>query len=395
MHANLQGTIPFLALCCTGGPLTAQNLVLDPGFELRSECPVQVSDLSSLVHWWAPSSATTDYYHACSTTFGTHVPFNMAGKQWPHGGEGYVGMITQANHLEYTELVQGRLAEPLRKGAYYRISYHIALAEVARVKDKRMGMCFLKDSTYSSTRNTPGCPKGQGVLSMNMPKAMDMDGWVLVSGMYKAKGGERFITIGNLLGSLGRKNQEKNKATRTAVKDVMGYYYLDDVVVEKARNRSDTAFNRAAADSRDELAASSPLLLAPCAALFKEGSSVFKDMKAALSAARLDTGAVPWPAMLEYMQDLLVREPNLSVEVIVEGAASMDSLQAFGIAHARAQAVKDRFLAGGARKNQLTASGIVGQLKDVPAPGTEDQDGRVFIRITGFASPPELATELE
>src|SRR5689334_12236599 len=71
----------------------AQNLVIDPGFEEYSECPDGASQIDRCLHWSTPNKATTDLYTACSPAFASHVPFNMAGKQWPHGGNAYAGIV--------------------------------------------------------------------------------------------------------------------------------------------------------------------------------------------------------------------------------------------------------------------------------------------------------------
>lgn len=393
MRMNAHHLTALVALGCMPCTSKAQNLVMDPSFEQNIGCPVQVSDLSTLPTWWAPNAATTDYYNSCSQAYGSHVPFNMAGKQWPHSGNAYVGIITQANDLRYTELVQGRLVEPMKKGGYYKVAYYVSLAEIARIKDRRLGVCFTHDSSYVGNRAAPPCPKGQLIERMNVRNVDDMDSWTLVSGMYKAKGGERFMTIGNLLGNEGRKDQKKNKAALTKVKDQMGYYYIDDVTVLKARNRSDSVFTTWPAPSRDELTAGGQLLLAPCGAIFLEGSSAFKDIKALRAAAQQDTGSVPYPAMLEYLGDLLIREPGLIMEIGVQSAPMADSLGAQALSEARAKAVVNRFLESGVRKDQLIAVGSATPLGHQHDPSSGDE-GHVYVRVVRVNKDPELATEM-
>jgi hypothetical protein len=384
--------IAIVAMACVPRTGEAQNLVMDPSFEQNSGCPEQVSDLSTLTTWWAPNAATTDYYHSCSPAFGSHVPYNMAGKQWPHSGNAYVGIITQANDLRYTELVQGRLVEPMKKGGYYKVAYYVSLAEIARIKDTRLGVCFTRDSTMIGNRAAPACPKGQLIERMNVHNVDDMDRWAIVTGMYKAKGGEQFMTIGNLLGSAGRKDQKKNKTTITKVKDQMGYYYIDDVTVLKARNRADSLFTAWAAPSSDEFTAGGQLLLAPCTGIFQQGSSAFRDIKAIRAAAQQDTGSVPYPAMLEYLGDMLMREPGLIMEVAVHAAPMQDTIAAQALSDARAIAVVNRFFESGVRKDQLTALGVVGPPNGNDTSGVED-DGNVFIRIVRVNKDPDLANK--
>jgi hypothetical protein len=373
--------LPFFLLGAFTGPsMHAQNLVVDPGFEGHTSCPVWVSDMGPCPAWWAPNTATTDYYHMCSGTFASHVPFNMAGKQQPHGGTAYVGIITQANDLPYTELVQGRLVEPLEKGAYYKVSYHVSLAEVSRHVDPRLGVCFSADSIAWPYRTAPPCRNGYGVEQLQVPSIDGTDVWMLVTGLYKARGDERYIMLGNFQG-VG--SPKRNKYSRSKVKDAMGYWYIDDVAVVKARNRNDTVHVRNEWSSRNEVLPGDALLLAPCKGMFQEGSSALLDVGVVHAAAAPDTGAVPPAAMLDYLLNFLLQNDEALLEVAVRLPPGDDPDLARGLAQARAEVLMARLLDQGVRQGHVRAIGHLLSPEEVKAipPEADLAEGRIDVRI--------------
>ena len=379
--------LTLLLSWCAGA---AQNLVVDPSFEELDSLPDRVSQIERSRQWSTPNRATPDYYHSGSGYYPCHVPYNMAGKQWPHSGLAYVGIITQANDLAYSELVQGRLSEPLKKGAYYKVSYYVSLACISKFVDHRLGAFFSADSISSEFRTVPAQERGHTVTAMKVPECRDVDSWQLVTGMYKAKGDEKFIVFGNVTGSVGKVKLKKNRIVRSQAKDDMSYYYIDDVTVVKARNRNDSAFDRREQRSQHELKPGPALVLAPCKVIFREGTSAFLDAKEINAAAKQDTGSVPGLAMLDYLTNFLLQDPEVSIEVGVRHGPIDDAGAALALTQARALAIVRRLVEMGVPKDHLVAVGHGSALPtDSPpsAPFTEVDDGRIEIRITAVDTP--------
>src|ERR1700761_3610914 len=71
--------------------LKAQNLVSNGYFEVYSNCPNNINQISYAVGWY-PSSDTTNYYNFCSNGANIQVPYTDYGYESDCcGGGGYAG----------------------------------------------------------------------------------------------------------------------------------------------------------------------------------------------------------------------------------------------------------------------------------------------------------------
>lgn len=101
---------------------SAQNLVMNPSFEVHSGCPSQLGELN-LVDGWTGIWGSPDYYNACADDSMT-VPFNALGYQWPSDGYAYAGIgFYDINGKEY---LQGELSVPLTPGVLTYLSFRVS-----------------------------------------------------------------------------------------------------------------------------------------------------------------------------------------------------------------------------------------------------------------------------
>jgi len=219
----------------------AQNLVPNPGFEDYKKCPVTFS--TDPLHfgpdaWNSPSKGTPDYYNRCSIG-DMDVPRNWAGVSYPHGGFGYAGIYAWSTTGVYREYVQCQLTESLRAGETYTIQFFYRLSSYSVYAIDRIGLA-LTDTAVQV--------KHDQVLTLPLAVAQVNDletltnGWQLASATIEARGGEKFIVIGNFWG------QEATRSVKIEVREgkslMLGgsaYYYIDDVSVTPLTPRPDTA----------------------------------------------------------------------------------------------------------------------------------------------------------
>ena len=213
----------------------AQNLIKNPSFEEFVNCPKKLGNFDEDVqNWSTPSIGSTDYFNGCSTEMGT--PKNFNGTQPADFGVGYAGLYLYAPG-DYREYLQAELIHPLEKGKKYQVSFYVSLAERSDFAIKEFGVLF--------SNNKLQIPIRKELSKMHLYKEKenqynsleigysnfysDTQDWILVHTQFRAKGTERFMTIGNF------KNNSRTRLFKTKRKAKQGaYYYLDMVVLESA-----------------------------------------------------------------------------------------------------------------------------------------------------------------
>ncbi len=217
----------------------AQNLVLNSSFEDHTFCVTFGNQWLDwpVVNWDITPSC--DYFHPCgSSVNNVSVPDNFAGFQYAHSGLGYVGAYFFSppwqdtdDHLH--ENLIGRLSKPLQADSFYRVSLFVSLAESSQIA------CDCIEVFLSTNYPPVNSPIVFGRIDAtpqlrNSPIVTDTIGWTEVCWLYRAEGGERFLTIGNF-----RPNTEVTDTVRLPQNlshpyfSVITYYYFDDVTVEK------------------------------------------------------------------------------------------------------------------------------------------------------------------
>lgn len=207
----------------------AQNLVLNGNFEDTLYCPNRPHDYEALAFWKNPSYATPNFFHRCDTVFMSHigVPNNWLGYQEPHSGDGYAGIYLRHTPGDiWHEYIEGTLKEPLVTNDCYHFKMFINLADSCKNTTDDIAVYF-SDTLYTSKLAGLVLPlKPQIVNDPN--NIMDTINWLIVESEYIAKGGEKYIIIGNF---------KSDAQTTTKISKPNGwdhiYCYIDDVSLVK------------------------------------------------------------------------------------------------------------------------------------------------------------------
>ena len=221
---------------------TGQNLVFNPSFEEYRECPRKIDALGTLTivdAWFQPTAGSADYFNVCGSRE-CGVPRNKLGVQQAHSGNGFCGIY--CSKTDYREYLQTQLKEPLKAGEQYKISFYVSLSEYSSGAVATIGALFTPDRVSDTVRRVlmrkeirhiaPGV--SQTVASYYEPQVVndfdrvldDTEGWMLVSGIFDAKGGEQFLTIGNFFPA-----SQSNLTDLDSLTYLLpgAYYYIDDV----------------------------------------------------------------------------------------------------------------------------------------------------------------------
>jgi len=239
----------FIFVCTIYG----QNLIVNPGFELpESEIKYQaigVFDLNQKVEmtpdkgynagynlsvgWTLPTNGSSDYLMGdnCSA-FGWPIMQARTGK-----GRGGLCLGGKSKRKEYLQVA---FKTPLEKNKKYCLSFYIAHEKFSNYAISQVDAYFSNELILANTkRNLDLVPH----ISLNKTNPITHDkGWIEVCGTYVARGGERYLTVGNFNkeevsvhvkeiyedykengGKQGFMHPLKNKA----------YYYVDDFSLTK------------------------------------------------------------------------------------------------------------------------------------------------------------------
>lgn len=212
-----------------------ENLVKNPGFEEYNDCPIRHTpeDVSSklIPHWTFPNKTASDYFNKCSDK-GAGIPSNFAGYSRAVEGKAYAGAILSGSTFTHREYIQGELKAPMKAGKRYCVSFHYKLASGSRFAIDQLGL-YLSDkklafNTKKEIKVEPQLKNPKGIFLNNTSK------WNHFCRVYKASGGEQFLTIGNFH-SYEQTNyvgvEKKNKSSHTMTD--YAYYYFDLVEVKE------------------------------------------------------------------------------------------------------------------------------------------------------------------
>lgn len=198
--------------------VNSQNLVKNPSFEQYNICPDEDSSDSKPINW--ESYSTSKYVNSCALDSFFSVPRNRFTFQAAKEGFGYtVGIAAHRGNNQVT-YNRGEFIQALKRDSVYCVSYYICATDDQHKSIRNIDAYISKSPTANWNQIT------NKVLSQYTPQIRsysiwnDTLNWTKVSQLYKALGGERYITIGNF-----------NDNEYTIKNDKLIYYLIDLVSV--------------------------------------------------------------------------------------------------------------------------------------------------------------------
>lgn len=389
----MRKTLPFLLISTslstgvaaqTIPPALSTNLVFNPSFEDYRECPRKIDALGKLTivdAWYQPTAGSADYYNICGSR-DCGVPRNKLGIQDAHFGNGFCGIY--CSKTDYREYLQTELKEPLKAGEMYRVSFYVSLSEYSSGAVATIGALFTTDRIGDTLRSVlmdksikqlaPGV--SQTVATYFEPQVVndydrvldDTKAWMQISGVFTAKGGERFMTIGNFYPA-----SQSNVVDLDSLTYLLpgAYYYIDDVSVTCLGCKVETN-----PESDSSLVAEVPMTYADT---LKVGSTfvlhnIFFDYdKATLLQQSYNE--------LHTLLGILQSHPTMKIEICghTDGHGSIDYNQR--LSENRARAVVDYLVSHGIDVRRLSFKGY-GKSRPIDTNTTEE--GRAKNRRVEF-----------
>ena len=286
--------IIFISLVCCINAFAQCNLVKDPSFEVfeGDNPPVFIDQLA----YWKLQKENTEggYIHEKSKYWGYN---NARGSQKPFHGKGYVWLKLGAKLIgEYHNFgdlkrsyLETKLTEPMVKDSIYDVSFQISFAEKSSLAIDKIG-CYFSEKPL---------PKNYGdfIQFYYIPEVEsrdivwdDKEAWVTISGKYKAKGGEEYLTLGHF----GAQYDFKYKIYKSKSHFPESFYFVDQVEVLKPKGLC----------LQDSLVAHIEIK--------QDTLLVFPQVQFATASASLEPSAF---VVLDQLAIYLKANPNLTIEV--------------------------------------------------------------------------------
>jgi gliding motility-associated-like protein len=210
-----------------GDNLYAQNLVKNPSFENYIQCPIGFGLFNGYIQdWFGFNPTSPSFFHSCAP-LPDRVPENSYGFQYANTGNGYSCILVYgwSYDPDKRNYIEGSFVSTLKKDTIYCVNYFVNLCNTS------LGAIKNIDAHISDT--LIDWNNGTGFILVNLTPQIksqqllnDSVGWLSVSGLYKAHGGEQYITIGNYT-----INAQTTVLSFQPGNPIEISYYIDDVSV--------------------------------------------------------------------------------------------------------------------------------------------------------------------
>lgn len=221
-------------LACTliaAGVFAQGNMIPNYGFEDPEKKIKEDGAIELAEPWESLTEDKPDLFNPKSKGEDWGVPSNKYGEADPNSGEGYAGMVMYSyKDAEPRNYLQVKFYSPLEEEKVYCVKMHVLLAMLSKYACNNIGM-YLSEKPIDEEALEANAITPQVMYSQNRIFS-EQFAWEPICQSYIAKGGERYLTIGNF-GPTAETQTEKVKKPKgiTGQQSRSAYYYIDDVSV--------------------------------------------------------------------------------------------------------------------------------------------------------------------
>lgn len=334
-----------------------KNLVPNSGFEAHKN--KRNTSITNAAPW--KGVATVDYYLQA-------LKLDTSRYHGPHSGEASVGLRFQ---LKYKEYLYVKLLEPLKPGKVYHFVTYFRLLSISTMALKHMGVFFskkpfgLRDKV--DTTNSVYMYERKGLISNY--------NWIKLEGDYVAKGGERYITLGNFVKKTKR-DMYGLRINKLFAKFHEAYYFVDDVSLVEKIDSVTLAKMKEAEAKKAVVAVPVPKPDLKTGDIIQLKSIFFETGKAEL--------VDDYPE-LDKLVDMLEKNPTMEIQINGHTDSQGNEEANQKLSEARAKAVFDYLIEKGI-SNEIDFKGF-GSSKPIASNSTDEgrkQNRRVEFEITKY-----------
>ncbi len=224
--------VTFLICFFITGSAVAQqqyNLVPNYSFENYAVCPSKLNSYPPYP-WYNACKHIGSYCNSCCNDNFAGVPINYVGNfgyQNAHSGYGYA--IADFLYSGERTYIQVNLNTSLIANKKYYAAYYVNIPNPLKLACNNVAMLFTDTAIYSDLNRLTFNPiiANPQIVNYGNPIIVDTLNWIKVSGIFKANGGEQYLTIGNFKDD----NQTLSKVILPSSPYAKASYYIDDVSV--------------------------------------------------------------------------------------------------------------------------------------------------------------------
>ena len=207
------------------------NLVPNPTFEKIEKKVKLKGEIKGATPWVSPTLAKADLYIPKTKNFNISIPENDYGKEKPMEGSGYAGFVGYSyKGKEPRTYLQVKLTEKMKAGEGYCVKYHVSLADLSKYATNHLGAALTEKAI---TANNSDVLKFENFIESKRLAIYDKQYyWTPMCGVYNAKGGEEYLTIGNFTEDAKLKTLKvKRPRGFNKPQKYTAYYYIDNVSI--------------------------------------------------------------------------------------------------------------------------------------------------------------------
>ncbi|MBX0332435.1 OmpA family protein [Pontibacter sp. HSC-14F20] len=349
----MKATLLYLLLSLYLSQAVAQNLVRNPGLE----------QLKGGVIGFKPISGTPDIASVEHKVLQYPPYFNAYQSQTPSRQLSNIEFgevcLCQWFSFEASELTQLELSRPLRKNQEYVVSLFTIKASAIEPPINEITVHFI-NRPLPATRQVYGL-KDHPLTTAAIPYTAlrpataeplaSRTTWTKVSGSYKAKGGERYLLIGNFLGANAAALEVMNPETEEVEEElksskIKGTYYCYDNISVVPKSDADTGAIPVATTT-PVWAAEAPIAI--------DSTITLSDVNFATGDHTIKPVAFP---LLDSLAAFMASHGQVEIQIVGHTDDVGDEADNLALSQRRAAAVQAYMKDKGIAANRISAKGL-------------------------------------
>ncbi len=181
--------------------------------------------------WDSPTGVKADLYSKKNDKdVLTGTDANTYGKEKPENGDNYAGLVMYSfGDKQPRTYITTKLAGEMKKDQEYCVRFKVSLGDNSKYAVNNIGAHLSKGSLATEDKKSLLV---ETHVQHSQNKIYNATfGWETVCSIYKAEGGEEYLTIGNFSLTKDTKSEKVTKPKGVTTQLGIGYYYVDQIEV--------------------------------------------------------------------------------------------------------------------------------------------------------------------